>query len=210
MSYDAFDSRQMPGISYVRLFHAAPGAPAVDIYANNRLLARRLSYEQFSDYIQLDSGTYNIKVYPAGTQVTPVLSISLPLTEQTIYTLAVIGLPPRIGILPIEDGYEEFNVNSLNTRFINLSPDSPSLDLVTREGTVVFSDVAFTEVSDYIPTRPGLYNFFVRPAGQSTNLLYFPARLLPRRNLSFYVIGSFGARNMKVLIPMDGSTYLRY
>ena len=38
---ETVNPRQMPGISYIRVFHAAPGAPEVDIYANGKKVANR-------------------------------------------------------------------------------------------------------------------------------------------------------------------------
>lgn len=211
MDYNYFE-RQMPGIANIRLFHAVPGAPSVDVYANDRIVARRLSYGQFTDYTSLDAQTYNIQVYPAGRRDTPLLSINLPINEQTIYTLAIIGTLPQIGIIPIEDEYVDTSLVRTNIRFANLSPNAPSLDLVLRDGPTVFSDIEYTEVSDYAPFAPGNYNFFVRPYNRPINVLYLPTRLLPRRNLTFYLIGLYNQQpsNLQILIPMDGSTYLRF
>lgn len=202
--------RQTPGISHVRLFHAVPGAPAVDVYINDKLIAKRLSYGNFTDYIPLANGTYNVEVYPAGQEGSPILTINLPIADRKIYTLAVIGMLPRIGILPIEDGYEQLSPYRTNIRFANLSSNAPGLDLVLRDGMSLFSDINFTEVSDYIPLNAGDYSFFVRPTSTVNNLIYLPVRLLPNRNLTFYVLGDYNQpSSLAVFIPMDGSTYLR-
>ncbi|HEX2927813.1 MAG TPA: DUF4397 domain-containing protein [Ruminiclostridium sp.] len=216
MDLDYFDNtgtdglRQMPGISYIRLFHASPGTPAVDVYVNDRRIARGLSYGQFTEYMPLAVGTYNIEVYPAGQKATPVLRFNMPIPERRVYTLAVIGMIPRIGILPVEDEYEALSPGRVNIRFANLSPLSGNLDLVLRGGPSIFKDIGYTEVSDYRTFLPGRYNFFVRPSNSTNNLLYVPANLLPRRNLTFYVVGNQGMQpGLEVYIPMDGTTYLR-
>jgi hypothetical protein len=208
---DQVHDRQTPGISHIRLFHAVPAAPAVDVYINDKLVAKRLSYGHFTDYIPLASGTYNIEVYPTGQEISPILKISLPLGDRKIYTLAIIGMLPKIGILPIEDGYEPLSPYRTNIRFANLSPNSPGMDLVLRSGLTLFSDINFTEVSDYRPLNSGDYDFFVRPSNTANNILYLPARLLPNRNLTFYLLGDYDQPStLAVYIPMDGSTYLRY
>ncbi len=216
MDYDFFDInqteslRQVPGISYIRLFHASPGTPAADVYANNKLIARGLSYGQFTEYMPLAKGTYNIEVYPAGQKNTPILRINLPISDKQVFTLAVIGILPRIGILPVEDEYETLAPGRVNIRFANLSPNSGNLDLVLRGGPAVFTNIGYTEVSDYRSFPPGRYNFFVRPSNSTTNLLLVPVNLLPRRNLTFYFVGNQGIPpGLQVYIPMDGTTYLR-
>jgi hypothetical protein len=216
MDFDNFYSnqtdelRQMPGISYIRIFHASPGTPAVDVYANDRLIARSLPYGQFTDYMPMAAGTYNIEVYPAGQKNFPVLQFSLPLAERKVFTLAIIGMIPRIGILPVEDEYEPLSPGRTNIRFANLSPNSPSLDLALRAGPNIFTNVGYTEVSDYRNFPPGRHNFVVRASNTTTNLLFMPVNLLPRRNLTFYVVGNQGMQpGLEVYIPMDGTTYLR-
>jgi hypothetical protein len=216
MDYNFFDDngtdslRQMPGISYIRLFHASPGTPAVDVYANDRLIARGLSYGQFTEYMPLAAGTYNIEVFPAGQKNTPVLRFSMPVAERRVYTLAVIGMIPRIGVLPIEDEYETLSPGRVNIRFANLSPTSGKLDFAVRGGPTIFRDIGYTEVSDYRTFLPGRYNFVVRPTNSLNNILFVPANLLPRRNLTFYLVGNEGMHpGLEVYIPMDGTTYLR-
>lgn len=205
------DSRQIPGMAYIRLFHAAPGAPEVDIYANGRQVAKRLAYGQFTDYIALAAGTYTIQAFPVGLTTSPVLSISLPI-EDKVYTLALIGILPTIGILPIVDEYVPLSAGAANIRFANLSPNAPNLNLALRGGINLFTDIGYTEVSDYTPIRPGFYNFVVTPSTSSTIVLSIPrVRILPRRNLTFYVLGMYAQQpsSLEVYIPMDGTTYLR-
>jgi hypothetical protein len=204
--------RQMPGISYIRLFHAAPGAPEVDIYANGRQVAKRLAYGQFTDYISLAAGTYTIEAFPVGLQVSPIFRINLPIEQSKVYTLAVIGILPKIGILPVEDVYEAISPGTLNIRFANLSPNAPSLDLAVRGGQSLFTDISYTEVSDYRQMRPGNYNLVVRPTRSPIIVTALPnTRLLPRRNLTFYLLGLYGQQpsSLEVYIPLDGTTYLR-
>lgn len=205
------DSRQLPGIAYIRLFHAAPGAPEVDIYANGRLVAKRLSYGQFTDYIALPKGRYNIEAYPVGLKDTPVLKVTIPL-DAKVYTLAVIGILPRIGILPIVDEFVPMSQGRANIRFANLSPNAPGLNLALSGGMNLFTDINFTEVSTYIPIKPGIYNFVVTPVASATIVTFVPrVRILPKRNLTFYLLGMYGQQpsSLEVYIPMDGTTYLR-
>jgi len=206
------DQRQMPGMAYIRLFHASPGAPEVDIYANGRLVANRLAYGQFTDYMSLDAGTYVIEAFPVGLKVNPVLRISLPIAQRKAYTLALIGILPRIGILPVEDVYEPVSPVSTNIRFANLSPNAPSLDLAVMRGQNLFTDISFTEVSDYRQMRPGNYNLAVKSSGSATIVTALPnMRLLPKRNLTFYLLGMYGQQpsTLEIYVPMDGTTYLR-
>lgn len=205
-------TRQVAGVSYVRLFHAAPGAPEADIYANGKLIGKRLSYGQFTDYIAMPAGTYNIEAFPVGLKDSPILSVNIPLAEKTVYTLSLIGILPQIGILPVEDEYQAIPPGRVNIRFANLSPNAPGLNLSIKGGPLLFTDINYTEVSDYITMHPGNYNFIVQTNEVGMNVVYVPnMRLLPNRNLTFYVVGMFGQQpsSLEVYVPLDGTTYLR-
>ncbi len=39
------------GTSYIRVLHAAPNAPAVDVYVGDMILFNNLTFGQFSSYI---------------------------------------------------------------------------------------------------------------------------------------------------------------
>ncbi len=204
--------RQMPGFSYIRVFHAAPGAPEVDIYANGKKVANRLVYGQFTDYVSVSAGMYIVEAFPVGLKDSPILSIRLPIVENKVYTLSVIGILPNIGVLPVEDEYQMLSPNRVNIRFINLSPNAPSLNLALRYGQNIFTDINYTEASQYTPVLPGNYNLVVKPTSVNTIVVNLPnVRLLPNRNLTFYVLGMYGQQpsSLEVYIPMDGTTYLR-
>ncbi len=206
------NSRQVPGTAYIRLFHAAPGAPEVDIYANGKQIAKRLVYGQFTDYLALPVGSYTFEAFPVGLTDSPVLSVTIPI-QNNVYTLALIGLLPKIGILPIVDEFVSISPERANIRFANLSPNAPNLNLALRGGMNIFTDIGYTEVSGYTSIRPGLYNFVVTSVtSPATIIVDVPrVRILGRRNLTFYVLGLYGQQpsSLEVYIPMDGTTFLR-
>ncbi|WP_244648343.1 DUF4397 domain-containing protein [Ruminiclostridium herbifermentans] len=209
---ETINPRQMPGVSNIRVFHAAPGAPEVDIYANGKKVANRLAFGQFTDYVSVSAGMYIIEAFPVGLKDSPILSIRLPIAEKKVYTLSVIGILPNIGILPVEDVYQPLFRNRVNIRFVNLSPNAPALNLALRYGQNIFTDIHYTEGSQYTTILPGIYNLVVKPTTVNTVVVNLPnVRLLPNRNLTFYVVGMYGQQpsSLEVYIPMDGTTYLR-
>ena len=51
-------------------------------------------------------------------------------------------------------------------RFVHASPDAPNVDIAVQDGgPVLFSNVAFQDVEDYIRVMPGSYDLEVRVAG---------------------------------------------
>ena len=65
----------------VLVVHAAPDAPAVDLLVDNvKVNATALSYPNNTGYLEVPSGTRNIKVNATGTTTT-VINADVPLME---------------------------------------------------------------------------------------------------------------------------------
>ncbi|WP_018248031.1 DUF4397 domain-containing protein [Orenia marismortui] len=198
--------------AYIRILHAAPQAPAVDVYANNNLIAQNLSYRNFTDYISVMPGRYNIKVYPAGKKRNPVIDTSVNIIENTISTVAAIGQSPNLSLLPIEEPRIPIRPNRAYVRAAHLSPNAPSVNVTQENNVILFRDIGYKEVTDYISLRPGTYTFEVKPTGSDQTVLYVPnARLTGNRFYTLYIIGLVGETPpLQMLIPLDGNSYLRF
>lgn len=198
--------------SFVRVLHASPTAPGVDVYLNGNLVAQNITYGHFTPYLKLASGDANIRVYRAGDVTTPLLNKSTILTQSSIYTLSIIGKLPNADILPINDVRIPPNPNFANLRFVHLSPDSPAVDIVLPNNTILHSNLTYKEVTDYIPLSPGRYTIEVKLSGSNNIILTVPNIYLnTMKNLSVYIVGLFsGSPGLQALIPLDGSSYLGF
>ncbi|OCL25504.1 hypothetical protein U472_14270 [Orenia metallireducens] len=198
--------------AYIRILHASPNAPAVDIYANNDLIAENLKYGEFTDYISVMTGRYNIKVYPANKKQDPIIDTSLNVISNTITTVAVIGEFPNISLLPIEDPRIPIRPNRAYIRVVHLSPNAPNINVSQENDMLLFKSVAYKEATDYLSLRPVTYNFKVKPIGSNKTILYVPnAKLTRDRFYTLYIIGLVGdTPPLQMLIPLDGNSYLNF
>lgn len=197
--------------SYIRLLHASPGAPAVDIYANGKIIGRNLAYQGFTDYFAVAPGRYNIRVFPAGTMANPVLDTVLDVPPRSINTVAVIGQLPDIGVTVVPEPVMPIPKGKLKIRFAHLSPNAPRVDITLPDGTVLFRDVGYREVTDYIEVNPGTYTLQARPTGTDQVVLYVPNVTLKQdRFYTVYAVGLAGGNPpLQVLIPLDGNSYIK-
>lgn len=198
-------------MSYIRLLHAVPDAPPVDIYANDLIIARNLPYRRFTEYLQVPPGPYNIKIYPTGNTENLVLDADLTIPPNTISTVAAIGTLPEIDLFPVLDPVQDIEPGKVCVRFAHLSPNAPPVDITLPDGTVIFGDVAFEEMSDYTCINPGRYTLQARVAGTDQVVLNVPnIRLLPNRFYTVYAVGLVGETPpLQVLIPLDGNSYIK-
>lgn len=202
--------REVPASSYIRVLHASPDAPAVDIYVNENPVARNVVYREFTQYTPIVGGLYNVKVYPAGATTNPVINTNVNIPPNSIFTVAAVGKLANISLLLVPEPPVSRNPGEVAVRFVHLSPDAPSVDVTLPNGTVLFKDIEYKEISPYITVRPGTYEIQAKVTGTNNVVLTVPnINLRPNNIYTIYAIGlAAGQPSLQVLIPLDGSTYL--
>jgi len=202
--------RVSPTTSYLRILHASPKSPAVDVYINDMLKFRNLAYGAFTNYIEVISGNYNVKIYAAGTKTSPVLNKNVFVPPGKIYTVSAIGLLPNIDLLLVPEPKIMNPTNNAYIKFAHLSPNAGAVDIALPNGTILFKNISYKEFTDYIQVPAGTYTLIARPTGTTTTALYIPNVILkPQRFYTVYAIGLINDRpGIQALIPLDGSSYL--
>ena len=162
----------------VRVTHASPDAPAVDVaVAGGPVVFPNLSFRDSSAYEVLAPGTYDLDLRLAGTS-----TVALPIGPVTVEAGTVIDVFAR-GLL----GDSSLTVVSVLTRgagpakvrVAHLSPDAPAVD-VWVDGALTLASVSFPTVSGYLELAPGTYSIQVRAAAPPNtvvideSLTFFP------------------------------------
>lgn len=160
----------------VLVTHASPDAPGVDLLIDDeKQNSAALSFPNNTGYLEVESGTRNIKVNVAGT-TTSVINANLTLDADESYSIFAVDSVANISALVFTDDLTDPAAGKAHVRFIHLAPDAPAVDVaVASSGAVVFGDVAFTEGTGFTPLDAGTYNLDVRVAGTSTVALVLPA-----------------------------------
>lgn len=158
----------------VRVLHASPDAPNVDVYVNENRVLQNFPFKEVSDYLSLPAGKYQIDIYPAGDMVNNVLSRKVAIEGGKQYTVAAADTVKKLRLITLVD--EPFvPTGETKVRFVHLSPDAPAVDIAVKNGDVIFSNVAFKQVSKYLPLMPMTVDLEVRLAGTKTVVLPLPA-----------------------------------
>lgn len=182
--------RTVPENSYIRILNASPNSPAVDIYLDNKLMVQNLAYTEFSKYMVVSPGDLNIKIYPAGQKIDPVLNITVNIPSGFTFNMAIIGLFPNISIYDIPEPSTPNKFNRACIRFINLSPNSPAIDLTLPDGTKIFNNIKYKDYSIYACIPPGTYTLQIRLAGTNNILLTITnVQLMANKYYSLYLVG---------------------
>lgn len=197
--------RQMP-VGRVRAIHAVPDAPNVDLYVNDEMIVDNLAFGDYTDYLTVPEGTYEIALYVAGTKDSPVLSDSLTVDNNSVSTVAAVGNLNDIEFLAINDVDEDLITGMSMIRFLHLSPNAPAVDITLPDGSVVFSDTSFMEITPYTDVMPMEYTLQVRAAGTEDVVLTVPdVPLEADKYYTVYAIGLAGENpELQALLIEDG------
>lgn len=193
MSYYHHANMTIPMDSRIRVFHASPNAPAVDIYANGNLIAKDFAYKDVSQYLPISSGTYNIKVFPSGQITNPVINANLFIPNGSASTIAITGYFPTLSLYPIPEPSFSRTPSKPCVRFIHLATNTPAVDVMLPDGTTIFNDVGYKAVSNYACVPEDTYTFTISPIDSNDVILTAPDVALNASTFyTMYLIGLEG------------------
>lgn len=189
-AHRTFNSRKLNLTSTVRLLHAAPNAPNIDIYVNDKLFIGNLSYSEFTKYMTVPSGNYNVKIYPVNETVKPLIITDVNLEPNYVFTGAVIGTLPDLSLLPIPDPANPNTFGTACIRFVHLSPNAPAVDVTLQDGTMLFKNVKYKDYTLYVCVPQETYTFQVKVSGtDQAALTVSNVQLIAGNYYSIYAVG---------------------
>lgn len=191
--------------SFVRILHASPNTPAVDIYANEDLIVNNFAYTEFTQYLPVPSGNYNVKVYPTGKTTNPIINTDVFIPEGTLTNIAVVGKLPDISLFQISESIIPANQGEPCVRFVHLSPNAPAVDVKLEDDSIVFENVSYKNVTNYVCVPAGTYSFKVTPTGSNDVVLTIPDVKLDSNFLyTIYAVGLVGGTpELKVIVATE-------
>jgi hypothetical protein len=137
--------------SRVRLVHAIPGAPAVQVVVDGEIAYPSVSYTTVTTYTTLTAGLHTVEVWVTLAPLPPLFLISetLPLVGGTDLTVMGIGTTSSPTVTLLLDDNRPANAGKF--RVVNLSPDTPTMDVyLAAEAAAIIDDLAYKEASDYV------------------------------------------------------------
>ena len=164
------------GGARVRVLHASPDAPAVDVWVNGSVVFSNLAFEESSDFAEVPAGTYTVAVSPTGLSEPIVIGpVDLDLAAETDYLVVATDMLSLITpVILTADGSTPAAGNAW-VRFLHASPDAPAVDIAVADGgPVLIPTVSFQEFSEYGAVPAGTYDLEARIAGTMDVALSLP------------------------------------
>lgn len=200
---------QNQGQARVRVIHASPDAPAVDVLVNGAPALTGIAFGEATSYAPVPAGTYDVKVVPAGGSAgQAVIDADLNLLYYKDYTVIAIDNLAEITPLVLEDDNGTVDPQRARVRFVHASPDAPPVDIAVAGGPILFGNVAFGEVGDYVTVPAGRVDLEVRAAGTAPAVLEIDGvKLEGGRVYTIVAIGQLaGNPALGVLLTVDGGS----
>jgi hypothetical protein len=172
------DETDEPDDAGLRVVHASPDAPNVDVYLDGKRVLSDVPFGTLSGFLDVPPGTYEATITAAGDPDTVAFEGEVTLEPDTDYTVTALGELTEETFEPlvtVEDD-SPLKDDEARVRLIHASPDAPAVDVTVGDGeTTLFDDVSFGEASDYVTVAAGDYDLEVRPADGGDPVAEIPA-----------------------------------
>lgn len=168
-------SAAQTGNARVRVMHASPNAPAVDVYVNGNKTLSNVPFFALSNYLSVPAGSYRIQVTPADAAASSaVIDATLSFAAGRDYTVAAVNTVDKIEAIVLNDDNSAPSAGRARVRVLHASPDAPAVDIKPAGTTTAAISGAAFKNSAYIEVPKGIYNFDITPAGSSTAVFTTP------------------------------------
>jgi hypothetical protein len=159
--------------SLIRVVHAAPAAPNVDVSLDGRRVLSNVAYKVASDYLEVKPGNHLIQVNVAGTQNT-VLQARVDVQAGDAYTVVAHGdVKKKLALLLLKDDNSCPIPNEARVRFVHASYAAPRVNVYANKTLALFPNVGYGEAK-VAQVPAGSYDLSVTPVNSSTVVLNLP------------------------------------
>jgi hypothetical protein len=142
-----------PGTAQLRVVHASPDAPAVDLYVNDGAepLLQALAYGDASAYLAVEAGTYTVQLRAHGADPAsaPAYEVDVTLVEDQVITAVASGLlqssaeGDRFRVLPLVEAFADPGAGNAAVRIVHAAADAPTVALdIGNDGQPEVTDFA--------------------------------------------------------------------
>jgi len=149
----------------VRIVHASPDAPAVDIFVDDKALVEGAKFKDVSNSLPLSAGSHKVEVYEAKTKGTKdsIIEATLVVDGGKSYTVAAVNKAENLELHAFTNNKQGMD-GKASLRVAHLSPDAPAVNVGPKGAAPLFKDLSFKSISGYQVVNPGSYDLSVSTA----------------------------------------------
>jgi hypothetical protein len=184
----------------VRIVHASPDGPAVDILVDGQPVAENVAFGAATAYAPLAPGDHQVQVVPAGGG-DPVIDQTITLDGSAAYILAAVGAVGDLQLQVNQVNLDAVPAGQARFRVIHAVPDGPAVDVaVAGNEEPLVGGAEFGGISDYQEITAGAYDLDVRAADGGQVVTAVEGLALESGQVyDIFAIGQAGANNVSLL-----------
>ncbi len=165
------------GTAYVRIVHASPDAPAVDVYADAAVLSPNVKFGDATEFVPVAPGDYTLAIRPAGAAATTkaVAAVDVHLVDGIAANVLAIGYLNGTGTqalkLVVITSDRSPTVGKARLEIIHAAPKAPTVDILGN-GQPKLTEIKYGKPgASPLNFDPGTYNLAVVATGSTTPAL---------------------------------------
>lgn len=195
------------GYCTIRFLHAAVGYGPLNVLIGNKPVVNHLQYGEVSSYFIETDEIKTINVVDARMRRMTIASETFFFGEDEVYTIGFINGMNGLSMYLIPDISCRNPRNSRScVRAVNLSYNSPALDITAQAGEIRFEDIRFKTISAYRQMQPGAQEFYVSETLSGALVFQITQEIEAGKLYTLYVIGdAYGAPDMTGIFTEDSS-----
>ncbi len=181
----------------VRVVHASPDAPAVDVFVQNGKAVEGLPFGEYTDYIEVPAGQLDFAIFVAGTDA---LVQSGNIFVDGDFTIIASGFAgggePAFGLIVLTDRNREPSAGDARVRVVHAAPSAPGVDVYFTQpygalANPLLTGVPFGAASGYVTVQTGMnrkqFQARVTIAGTDTVAIDSGRLLIPSQGIRTYI-----------------------
>lgn len=150
----------------VRIVHASPGAPNVDVLVDGQPVVQDLAFGSATDYFPLPDGDHKVQVVPTGqTADSALIDTDLNVDAGDAYLFVAMNRLNEIEGKVFDVNVDDVETGKARVRAIHASPDAGEVSISVSGGDELFGGLNFEDASDYMDVDAGAYSLDVKGDG---------------------------------------------
>ena len=161
------------GHAQLRVVHASPDAPNVDVLVDGKTVLTNVAYQAASNYLTVSAGSRKIEVRATGTSQ-DVINATVSLSRNKYYTVLAVDKVASISPLVLTDDNTPPASGQIKLRLVHASPTAGPVDIYVEApgagvtGSPTLTNVPFKTAASYLTVPAGSYEVYFTPTGTKT------------------------------------------
>jgi len=156
------EAETLPDGAFIRFINASPTLGTYNIYLDDKMVnTAAIPFGGTVSYAAYIFGNHVVK-YTTASNPQSVLTKQITLTAKQIHSAYLIDKNDKMDVLLVIDDAGTASTTKAFVKFINLSPDAPSLNLDIMGGANLIKDKTYKNGSPYIQVDPKTYDFDIK------------------------------------------------